>query len=133
MKGFVSALESLDGERARRIGENPADDRDGAGRDGRAAIGNESGVGVEGFDALVRETEGLGHDLGEDRARPLSHLRRRRPDAHETAGEKLHSRDRGEVDFAAAGEAGAVEIAGQAQAAPLRRLAAIPGCVGAPT
>ena len=117
-------------ERPRRVGDDPADDRHGARGDRRAAVRHQGRVGVERRDAIVGQPESLGHDLREDGARPLAHLRRRSPDADVPAREQLHGGDRGEADLAAAGEAGAVKVAGETEAAPLGGVLAVPRPVG---
>ena len=94
-----------------------ADDHGGAAGDGGAGVGDACGVGLGDEDVFVGEAEGLGGDLAEDGVGALAELGGGDEDARAAFGCEFDVDEGVEAALAGAGEAGAVEEGGEADAA----------------
>ena len=97
--------------------DEASDDHGGAGGYGGAAVGNDGGVGRGHGDVVVGEVEGFGGDLGQDGVGSLTEFGAGDEDADVVFRGDVDPGEGVEVAFAGAGEACAVEEAGDADAA----------------
>ena len=111
----VALLDDL-AEPARRLDQQPADDHRRSARDGRPGVGNERRVLRRDVDIVDGHAQLRRDELGEDRLRPLPHLRRRGEDPDPAIRPKLDRGDARELHLAGSGEAGPVPGQGEADA-----------------